>query len=145
MENILAKLPAPVRSILAIILAMFALTILVESFEFTLVTSIEPQAGPGNQAAYFEARNQTWFLILKFFYNFAFAGLAGWLAAFIAGYRETLHGLIFGLIQSGFFIYAMNIPELNSTAPLWAWIGFTFFTGSGIVLGAVLRTRQTST
>jgi hypothetical protein len=120
---------------------MLLTTVAVELVEFLLVALLSGGIVT-DQAAYFEMRNRTGFLAAKFGYNTLGGILGGYVAAAIAGRRPLLHGALLAGLQTAAFGLAMARPDLASTAPRWAWVGFTFTTAAGILAGARIQERR---
>lgn len=131
-----------IRTALAIIVGLLAISLIVEPLEFGLVTLLNNGAAP-EPGRYLEIRNQPLFLGFKFFYNFLAAVLGGYLGAWVGGRRPILHGFALAVVQSALFVWAMSRPEMRAFAPIWAWAGFIVATAMGAVFGSVLRARRT--
>ncbi len=126
------------RSFLAVLVGIVALSIVVEALEFGLVTLVngEPTSDPDQ---YFSVRNRPWFLAVKLVYNTAAAVGAGYLTALIAGRAELKHGMALAAIQTLAFAWALTQPEMSKWTPGWMWAALIVLTAAGIILGSRLR------
>lgn len=130
-----------IRTPLAIVVGLVVISVIVEPLEAGLVILLNEGTVPAPER-YLEIRNQSWFLILKFAYNFAAAAVGGYLAARIAGRWPLLHAATLAALQSLLFFWAISRPEMRAFAPDWAWAGFVIATATGVLAGAALQARQ---
>jgi hypothetical protein len=128
------------RSGLAVIAGLIAITLIVEPIEFLLVTLVNGGMTT-DPYEYFLIRNRGWFLALKVIYNTAAAAVAGYLTAWIAGRSPLIHAAVVALLQTLAFLYAFTVPELRSTGPAWMWMTLIVATPVAILAGAVIRPR----
>ncbi len=131
------------RSVLAVLVGIVAISMVVEALEFGLVTLVN--GGPTRDPdAYYAVRNRGWFLATKLLYNTGAALGAGYLAALIAGYSELKHGLALAFVQTFAFVWALTQPELSQWIPGWMWAALISLTFAGILVGAHLRKQRPS-
>ena len=131
-----------IRSVVAILVGLAAISLLVEPLEFALVALVNGGIET-DPAAYLAVRNQPWFLALKLAYNFGGGLAGGYLAAWLAPREPAAHGFALAILQGMILLWAMSDPELGSTAPVWAWLGVALTTGAGIIGGAAQRAART--
>lgn len=125
-----------VRGVLGVIAGLILISLIVEPVEMALVTM---QGGSlADPESYLSVRNQTWFLGVKFAYNFIGGMAGGALAAWIAQRAPIWHGAALAALQSALLVWAMTNPDMGPTAPMWAWLGFIAATGLGVLAGAAL-------
>ena len=129
-----------IRTILAVIAGLIAITLIVEPIEFLLVTIVN-RGMTTDPYEYFLIRNRGWFLALKVIYNTGAAAIAGYLTAWIAGRAPFSHAVVVAVLQTIAFGFAFAIPELRSTGPDWMWVTLIIATPAAIVVGALIRPR----
>jgi hypothetical protein len=129
------------RSVAAILGALFLMTLVVEPLEFLLVTWAHGSV-TDDPVVYFAVRNRPWLLALKFLYNGAAGWLGGYVAAWLAGRAELRHALVLALVQAAGMIWGMIASEYAGTAPRWAWLGFLAVMTPAILWGGVWRARR---
>ena len=129
-----------IRTILAVIAGLIAITLIVEPIEFLLVTIVNGGMTT-DPYEYFLIRNRGWFLALKVIYNSAAAAIAGYLTAWIAGRAPFSHAVVVALLQTIAFGFAFMLPELRSTGPDWMWVTLMIATPVAIIAGAMIRNR----
>lgn len=130
-----------IRTVLAIIAGLIAITLIVEPLEFALVT-LANGGITTDPYEYFLIRNRSWFLALKVVYNTAAAAVAGYLTAWIAGRAPLRHAAGVAILQTVAFFYAFTVPELRTTTPDWLWVTLMIATPAGILIGAAIRKRR---
>lgn len=130
-----------VRSILAIVCGLMALSLVAEGMEFAIVTALHGSL-TDDPSVYFGIRNRPPVLASKFIYNTGAALLAGYTAAWVAGRARLAHGAVLAVIQLALFSWGMNYSEYAGTTPAWAWVTLLPLMGGGICLGAFVQTRQ---
>lgn len=129
-----------IRTILAVIAGLIAITLIVEPIEFLLVT-IANRGMTTDPYEYFLIRNRGWFLALKVLYNSGAAAIAGYLTAWIAGRAPFSHAAVVAVLQTIAFGFAFMVPELRSTGPDWMWVTLIIATPVAIIGGAAIRHR----
>ena len=130
-----------IRTALAIVAGLIAITLIVEPLEFALVT-LANGGITTDPYEYFLIRNRSWFLALKVIYNTAAAAIAGYLTAWIAGRAPLSHAAGVAVLQTLAFFYAFTVPELRTTTPDWLWVTLMIATPAGILIGAAIRKRR---
>ena len=126
------------RLIIGVISSMIVLTIIVEGIELLIVKSASGKSVEyfsNNQSEYFAVRNQTWILVLKAFYTFLAALLAGWLGSKITKFLQKKFFLLVAILQSAAFIYAMLFSEFKDTLHPLYWILLLMVVLGGLYLG----------
>ena len=126
-----------IRTALAIVAGLIAITLIVEPLEFALVT-LANGGITTDPYEYFLIRNRSWFLALKVIYNTAAAAIAGYLTA---GRAPLSHAAGVAVLQTLAFFYAFTVPELRTTTPDWLWVTLMIATPAGILIGAAIRKR----
>jgi hypothetical protein len=129
-----------IRTILAVITGLIAITLIVEPIEFLLVTIVNGGMTT-DPYEYFLIRNRGWFLALKVIYNTVAAAIAGYLTARIAGRAPMSHAGVVALLQTIAFGFAFAMPELRATTPDWMWVTLIIVTPIAVVAGAAKRPR----
>ena len=126
------------RSILGVVAGLIAISVIAEGVELLLVMALHGGAVT-DPDVYWKVRNQTPVLGLKLVYNTLAAGVGGYLAAWIAGYRYLAHGTMLAIVQLVLFIWGMVASEYAGTTPAWVWITLCMTMSAAILLGARLR------
>ena len=127
-----------VRLILGVIVAIIVLTAFVETIEFLIVKTVSGKPMEyltQNQSEYFSSRNQTWILILKVFYTFLGALLAGRLGSKITRKLQSAFFITVVSLQGLTFIYAMFFSDFKDTLHTFYWLLLLIIVISGLYLG----------
>ena len=126
------------RSVLAVLAGLVAISLLVEAVEVSLVTLVNGGMTM-DPVVYFGTRNRPWFLAIKLVYNTASAIAGGWLAAWIAGRSPLAHGIALGVVQAAALGYAVTDPAMRLWTPDWMWAALAVVSTVGVIWGARLR------
>jgi hypothetical protein len=129
------------RSLLAVVVGLLAISVVVEFLEFGLVTLVNGEMTT-DPDVYYGVRNAAWFLGVKLFYNTVAAVGAGYLCALIARHAELKHGLALAVVQTLAFAWALSRPEMSGWTPGWMWAALIVLTFSGILVGARFRASR---
>ena len=130
-----------IRTILAVIVGLIAITLIVEPIEFLLVTIVN-RGVTTDPYEYFLIRNRGWFLAVKVIYNSGAAAIAGYLTAWIAGRAPFSHAGVVAVLQTIAFGFAFTVPELRATTPDWMWVTLMIATPAAILAGALFSQHR---
>jgi len=131
------------RSFVSVVGALVVVTLIAETLEFFLIALFHG-GFVTDQDLYFSIRNSAVFIPLKLGYNFGAAVVAGYVLAWIAGYKEMTHCIVVASLQTLSFLWAIFDPEISTTAPLWLWVLFIIFTIPGFFVGVKWRLKKKS-
>ena len=129
------------RSIFAVFAGLVLISVIVESFEFGLVTLVNGGVTT-NPDMYFSVRNTPAFLATKVVYNTVAAIVGGWVAARLARRAPMAHGLVLAVIQTVAFGWALMTPALRQSTPDWMWACMIVLTFAGIMTGSLLQRHR---
>jgi hypothetical protein len=132
-----------IRTFFGLLIGMVLITVLAEAIEFGLVTAVHGSVTT-DRAIYFGIRNRPWFMALKLLYNGFAALVGGYVCAWIAGWRESLHGIVLAAIQAGALLWAIAQPDLARWMPPWMWIALIVTMSPLVVAGALFRGRKSA-
>jgi hypothetical protein len=132
-----------IRSILAVVAGLFALTIVsfgIEAAADPLLMRLFPSALPDAAAL---AGNLPARLFMLVYTTFSIM-VGGYLTAWIARRSQLAHAAIMGAIEVSFTLYVMiaaPFPEVHN-APRWSWIAGIILMIPAACLGGAIRAKQ---
>ncbi|GAB5403949.1 MAG: hypothetical protein Aurels2KO_21800 [Aureliella sp.] len=125
------------RGSIAVFCGLVLMSLIAEPVEFLLV-ALSNGGITTDQDQYFQIRNRTPILVLKFLYNGLAATMAGYATAAIAVKHPKVHGHLLAIIQSALFVWGMTLSEFAGTTPKWFWIPAVPLMYACNVVGATL-------
>lgn len=127
-----------VRSIVAVLGGIAAISLVVEPLEFSLVNAVA-DAPIADIEGYFAVRNLPGILAAKLVYNTLAAVLGGYLTAKIAGTEEMRHAALAAAVQTAAFAWGFTAGEYAPYTPGWMRVALVLLTGPAILAGAAIR------
>ena len=128
---------SPVRSIVAVLVALMLLNFMDATFAQLLVSAVGDGA-PGNEAAFLAVRNRPFVLVAIVVTHVLAALLVGYILGRIAGTQEVRHGIAAAIVIT--VVYAIAFVADNAMLPpVWVRAAMLVLTPPALMAGAHIR------